>query len=91
VRLPSPSTPAASPRDLPAAISSGVQWSRFRSADRQRLKLSDVQLPGGSRFWVYGLGEEPLEFGPELADPEGVLWTPSRLTAGHSVEVRARP
>ena len=47
------------------------------AAFRLRLHLTDVILPRGTRFWVYGLGEVPVEFGMELVGPEHDLWTPS--------------
>ena len=50
---------------------------RVADAHRLRLHLSDVKLPAGSRLWVWGLGEEPREFGLELLGPGGDLWTPS--------------
>jgi len=46
-------------------------------AYRLRLHLLDVQLPPGTRLWVWGIGEQPREFGPELRAPAGDLWTPS--------------
>lgn len=45
-------------------------------AYRLRLHLEDVDLPAGTRLWVYGDGGESVAFGPELAH-DGSLWTPS--------------
>ncbi len=49
-------------------------------AHRLRLHLTDTALPAGTRFWVWGLGEEPQSFGLELRSEGGDggdLWTPS--------------
>jgi lysyl endopeptidase len=46
-------------------------------AHRLRLHLTDTALPKGTRFWVWGLGEEPQAFGLELLGETGDLWTPS--------------
>ncbi|HYH44823.1 MAG TPA: serine protease [Thermoanaerobaculia bacterium] len=46
-------------------------------AHRLRLHLADTALPPGTRFWVWGLGEEPQSFGLELMGEGGDLWTPS--------------
>ncbi|HSL84738.1 MAG TPA: hypothetical protein VLF66_18330 [Thermoanaerobaculia bacterium] len=43
---------------------------------RLRLHLDGVDLPPGTRMWVYGVDGEAVSFGPELAR-EGSLWTPS--------------
>jgi hypothetical protein len=56
-------------------------------AHRLRLHLSGVDLPAGSRLWVWGLGEEPRAFGLELLRPAGDLWTPS--TSGEDVFLEA--
>lgn len=45
-------------------------------AHRLRLHLDGVDLPPGTRMWVYGEDGEAVAFGPELAR-EGSLWTPS--------------
>jgi lysyl endopeptidase len=45
-------------------------------AHRLRLHLSGVELPAGTRMWVYGEDGAAVAFGPELAH-EGGLWTPS--------------
>lgn len=50
---------------------------RVVGADRLRIQLVDVSLPESADLWVWGEGEEPVAFGAELIDPEGVLWTPS--------------
>jgi hypothetical protein len=52
-------------------------------AHRLRLHLGAVDLPSGSRLWVWGLGEEPRAFGLELLRSTGDLWTPS--TGGEDV------
>ncbi|MES1244293.1 MAG: trypsin-like peptidase domain-containing protein [Acidobacteriota bacterium] len=44
---------------------------------RLRLRLEKVELPEGTRMWVWGLGSRPREFGLELIGPDGDLWTPS--------------
>lgn len=46
-------------------------------AHRLRLHLDKVDLPAGSRMWVWGRDGEPRAFGLELRSPEGDLWTPS--------------
>lgn len=51
---------------------------QVESAYRLRLELGAVDLPEGTRMWVYGLGDErPVEFGPESRSADGALWTPS--------------
>jgi hypothetical protein len=45
-------------------------------AYRLRLHLEGVDLPAGTRLWVYGDDGETVAFGPELAR-DGSLWTPS--------------
>jgi hypothetical protein len=45
-------------------------------AHRLRLHLSGVELPAGTRMWVYGEDGAAVAFGPELAHAGG-LWTPS--------------
>lgn len=47
------------------------------AAFRLRLHLTNINLPLGTRFWVYGVGEAPIEFGLELVGPDQDLWTPS--------------
>ncbi|MCL4837018.1 MAG: hypothetical protein KJ058_03500 [Thermoanaerobaculia bacterium] len=44
---------------------------------RLRAELHGVQLPPGSRLWVWGERDEPVAFGLELLAPDGNLWTPS--------------
>lgn len=44
---------------------------------RLRLHLKDVELPAGTKLWVYGGGETVGPFGTELMGPDGDLWTPS--------------
>jgi len=43
---------------------------------RLRLHLDGVDLPAGTRMWVYGVDGEAVAFGPDLGH-EGSLWTPS--------------
>lgn len=45
-------------------------------AHRLRLHLEDVDLPAGTRLWVYGDDGETVSFGLDLAH-DGSLWTPS--------------
>ena len=49
---------------------------RVEGSYRLRLHLADLQVPAGTRFWIYGEDGESVAFGPELAGPDG-LWTPS--------------
>ena len=44
---------------------------------RLRLHLAAVDLPAGTRLWVWGRGGAPRAFGLELRGPNGGLWTPS--------------
>jgi lysyl endopeptidase len=48
-------------------------------AYRLRLHLAGVELPAGTRLWVWGKGGEPRPFGLELRGPDGGLWTPGVL------------
>lgn len=50
---------------------------RVEGAWRLRLHLERVELPAGTRLWVWGLGGKPRPFGLELLGPDGDLWTPS--------------
>ncbi len=50
---------------------------RVEGAWRLRLHLERVDLPAGTRLWVWGLGGKPRAFGLELLGPDGDLWTPS--------------
>lgn len=63
------------------SLNGNLVWGtaiQAESAQRLRLKLSNVVLPSGTRLWVYGLGDDrPVPFGLELIDPDGVLWTPT--------------
>ena len=43
---------------------------------RLRLHLAEVELPAGTRMWVYGDDGAAFAFGPGLAH-DGGLWTPS--------------
>jgi hypothetical protein len=45
-------------------------------AHRLRLHLAGVELPAGTRMWVYGEDGAAFAFGPGLAH-DGELWTPS--------------
>jgi hypothetical protein len=65
---------------LAGAPGGALAWgARVQVADayRLRLRLVDVDLPVGSRLWVWGAGEEPRAFGLELLSADGELWTPS--------------
>lgn len=71
----------------------GTAWTwatsiRVVGADRLRIQLVDVSLPESADLWVWGEGEEPVAFGTELIDPEGVLWTPS--TGGEKIYLELR-
>ncbi|HEX2642034.1 MAG TPA: trypsin-like peptidase domain-containing protein, partial [Thermoanaerobaculia bacterium] len=62
------------------SLAGRVVWGtslRVEGAYRLRVHLTDVAVPAGTRFWVYGLGEEPRAFGLELLGPDGGIWTPS--------------
>lgn len=50
---------------------------RVEGAWRVRLHLERLDLPAGTRLWVWGLGGKPRAFGLELLGPDGDLWTPS--------------
>lgn len=54
----------------------GTQLS-VADAYRLRLHLANLEVPAGTRFWVWGLGEEPQPFTLDLLGPDGGLWTPS--------------
>lgn len=75
--------------DDPAGLHAGGAFARVgpetavwgaavevEGAHRLRLHLEGVDLPAGTRLWVYGEGGRAVAFGPELAH-EGSLWTPS--------------
>jgi hypothetical protein len=54
-------------------------WStsiRVAGAYRLRLHLSAVDLPAGTRLWVWGRSAAPRPFGLELRGADGGLWTP---------------
>ncbi len=61
-------------------VASGARvWAtriHVTDAYRLRLHLEGIDVPAGTTFRVYGLGEEPRAFGLELAS-DGSLWTPS--------------
>ncbi len=44
---------------------------------RTRIKLDHVNLPPGTRFWVWAPGGEQTPFGLELLGGESELWSPS--------------
>jgi hypothetical protein len=50
---------------------------RVEGSHHLRLHLSDVSVPEGTRFWIYGEGGESRPFGTELVGPDGGIWTPS--------------
>ncbi|QQR73730.1 MAG: trypsin-like peptidase domain-containing protein [Holophagales bacterium] len=52
-------------------------WVRVDEAEELRLHLAEVNLPEGSRLWVWGSDGEARAFGLELRDEHGDLWTPS--------------
>lgn len=65
---------------LSALLDGGQAWGTsvyVSASQRLRLELREVNLPAGSRLWVWGERDEPVVFGLELLDPEGNLWTPS--------------
>jgi len=90
--------PASSALPPPAAVhhaggvvgrsaSGSLVWGgevRVEGAHRLRLHLSDVELPAGSRIWVYSGDEVVGPVGLELLDLDG-LWTPS--TGGPSIHL----
>lgn len=62
------------------ASSDALVWGaevRVEGSFRLRLHLSDVSVPAGTRFWIYGDNGESRPFGAELVGPDGGLWTPS--------------
>jgi Trypsin-like peptidase domain len=73
----------------------GLRWAarvRVEGSYRLRLHLARVQLPPGAQLWVYGggsgAGGPAVAFGPELAGPDGDLWTPS--VAGPEITLELR-
>lgn len=66
---------------LSRTVSGDLVWGtevRVAGAWRLRLHLEGVELPPGTRMWVYGTGEEVRgPAGMELRSPDGGLWTPS--------------
>lgn len=54
---------------------------------RLRLRLDEIEIPEGALLWVSGEGEAPRQFGRELVDDEGGLWTPS--VGGPRLEIHA--
>lgn len=52
-------------------------WVRVEEAHRLRLQLTGVELPAGTRLWVWGADGRATSFGLELRDEAGNLWTPS--------------
>jgi len=74
----------------PIPLAGGLAWQSSESdlvwggkvsvegAYRLRLHLRQLDLPDGTRFWVYSEGEEAVgPFGLELAGEDGGMWTPS--------------
>jgi Trypsin-like peptidase domain len=69
-----------------------IAWAtriRVDEAYRLRLHVLDVQLPPGSRMWVWGSSGVAREFGLELRAPAGDLWTPSVEGPDLMLEVHA--
>jgi lysyl endopeptidase len=67
-------------------------WSTSISvagAYRLRLHLAGVDLPAGTRLWVWGKSGAPHPFGLELRAPDGSLWTPGVLGDTIYLEVEA--
>jgi trypsin-like peptidase len=65
-------------RGVVAMTARGIAWSgsvQVTGAQRLRIHLSDVKVPAGTTFWVYGNGPA-TPFGTEVIDPQGGLWTP---------------
>ncbi len=65
---------------LQVSPSGGFWWVvRFEIDDarRLRLRLKSLDLPADATLLVYNEGGEAVSFGPELAGPDGDLWTPS--------------
>src|SRR5687768_12345583 len=50
---------------------------RVEGAYRFRLHLTNVVVPPGTMFWVYGRDGVATAFGTELIDPNGEIYTPS--------------
>ncbi|HEY0780959.1 MAG TPA: serine protease [Thermoanaerobaculia bacterium] len=73
--------------------SGGVVWGaevRVENAHRLRLHLASVNLPPGTRLWVYGEEGTTAEATvaiEDVADPSG-LWTPS--VAGPAIRLEVR-
>jgi lysyl endopeptidase len=77
---------------LLAPPSGGLVWAaeaRSAGAFRLRLHLSEVNLPPGTRLWVYGEGTDE-EVSVDAADITyaGELWTPS--VAGPAIRLEVR-
>jgi hypothetical protein len=71
--------------------SGGLVWgSEVRIADsyRLRLHLKDVELPPGTRMWVYGEGGEEVAFSPADLLSGRELWTPS--VAGPAIRLEVQ-
>jgi lysyl endopeptidase len=61
-------------------VDQSLVWGTSIAVDgawRTRIKLEQVSLPPGTRFWVWAPGEEQTHFGLELLDAEATIWTPS--------------
>jgi hypothetical protein len=66
---------------------------RVPGAERLRLHLVGVELPVGTRLWVWGAQEAPRSFGLELMDFSRELWTPSvgGETIALALDIPAQP
>jgi lysyl endopeptidase len=77
---------------LLAPPAGGLVWAaevRAEASSRLRLHLSDVQLPPGTRIWVYGEGTaEEVSVAAEDILHEGEIWTPS--VAGPAIRLEVR-
>ncbi|MBW8877895.1 MAG: hypothetical protein JF614_23270 [Acidobacteria bacterium] len=69
----------------------GVVWGtevRVEGSYRVRLHLSNVNLPKGTRLWVYGEGTEEASVAAEDVTFQDGLWTPSVGGPALRLEVR---
>lgn len=99
VRLARASSPRAGAKQAVSVAESpqpdgSLVWGtkvKVSGAYRLRLHLEDVELPPGTRAWVYSGDESVGPFGLELLGPAQDLWTPSVAgeTASLEVEVPA--
>jgi lysyl endopeptidase len=68
---------------------STVVWTgtfHVEGAHRVRLHLANARIPAEATLWVYGAGQAPIAFGPELVH-EGSLYTPSVESELVSLEI----